>query len=296
LIIMDYSQIALSTLLAELKNTNNSDISVPLVRHMILNSIRANRQKFYHEYGELVIACDSRHYWRKDQFAYYKANRKEKRKDSSLNWDQVYAALEEVKSDLIKYFPYPVIDVHGAEADDIIGTLARWTNENEFVTDGLESGPQPVLILSGDHDFVQLQKFTHVQQYAPIQKKWVKAEGPVNHILTEHVLRGDSGDGIPNFMSDDDTFVTEKKRQKSMFEKDMVNWKTQPLSVWENTPYWENIQRNQTLIDLSNTPTDLQTRIINSYLEDRKHRNRSQLINYFMTHKMNIMMQSVGDF
>lgn len=171
-----------------------------------------------------------------------------------------------------------------------------WSVDNEWKQDGLEEGPQPVLILSGDHDFVQLQRYSHVQQYSPIHKKWVKADKPIEHILREHILRGDDGDGIPNFLSDDDTFVVEKKRQKSLFEKDMVNWITLPIDQWEGTPHWKNIQRNDMLVNLLRVPEALKTTIINTYLEDRAKRDRSQLFNFFMQNKMNIMMQHAGEF
>lgn len=296
MLIMDLSQVAISTIMAELKNTNNADISVPLVRHMILNAIRANRQKFYREYGELVLAVDSRHYWRKDVFPHYKASRKKSRSQSIYNWDQIFEAINAVKDDLQQYFPYAFIEVDGAEADDVISTLVQWTAENDYVDNGLESGPQPVMILSGDHDFIQLHRFSHVQQYSPIQKTFIKATEPISHILTEHILRGDTGDGIPNVFSDEDTFVSEKKRQKPIYEKDMVVWKTQPLENWENTPQWERIQKNQELIDLRYVPRKLQADIVLRYLTDKDKRDRSQLLNYFMANKMAVMMQSAGDF
>ena len=282
--------------MAELKNTNNADISIPLVRHMILNTIRSVRTKFKAEYGEVVLAVDSKHYWRKEAFPYYKQNRKKSRSQSVYNWDQIFAAINEVKSDLDQYFPYPFVDVHGCEADDVIATLVEWTNENEHQDNGLESGPQPVLIVSGDHDFIQLQKYSHVQQYSPIHKKWIKSEGKISEMLVEHILRGDDGDGIPNFLSDDDTFVEEKKRQKSIFKKDMDVWRTESLEKWNTTPHWEKIQRNKKLIDLQHTPDELKEQIISKYLNDRGRRDRTQLINYFMHNKMPLMMQCAGEF
>lgn len=296
MLIMDFSQVAISTIMAELKNTNNADISVPLVKHMILNNIRSNRQKFYREYGELVIACDSRHYWRKEIFPHYKASRKKNRKESIYNWDQIYTAIDEMKADLASYFPYAFIEVHGAEADDVISTLVRWTLDNDLVDNGLESGPQPVMVLSGDHDFVQLQKYPHVQQYSPIQKTFVKADISPDMMLREHILRGDTGDGIPNVFSAEDTLVTDGKRQKSIFEKDMVGWRTKSIDAWEGTPQWDRVQKNRQLIDLSYTPEDIQDQIVAKYLEDRAGRNRSQLLNYFMKHKMPLLLECAGDF
>ena len=295
MILLDLSQIAISTVLADLKGTTNVEVSVPLVRHMILNSIRAYKHKFGRDYGEIVIACDSRHYWRKDTFPHYKAHRKEDRSSSGLDWDAIYAAINTVKQELVDHFPYPVVEVHGAEADDVIGTLAAWTADNELEQNGLEYGPQNVLILSGDHDFKQLQKYTHIRQFAPIQKKWVTLDAPHSQVLMEHVLRGDSGDGIPNFLSVDDSFVS-KIRQKSIFEKDMVNWRTTTFEDWKGTPHEKNIERNRKLIDFTLIPDDIQTKIVDRYLSDRIGRDRTKLLTFFMANKMNLMIDHLGEF
>lgn len=293
---MDYSQIAISNIMMELKGGGKIEVDVPLVRHMILNTIRANRFKFFNDYGNVVIACDGQKYWRKTFFPNYKANRKNNRDKSSLNWDQLFGALNTVKEELKEYFPYPVIDVDRAEADDVIATLAEWTFENDLDSYGLDYGPQPFLIVSGDHDFVQLQKYPHVQQWNPVKKKFVRPEQSIDRVIKEHIFRGDTGDGVPNFLSDDDVFVTEGKRQKSIFEKDIVNWLQEPLSVWKGTPQWKNIERNQKLVDLSFVPDDVKADIVNKYQEVKAGRDRSKLMSYFMKNKMSVMMQHIGEF
>lgn len=295
MILVDMSQMAISTIMAELKGAKNAEISVPLIRHTILNTLRSVRQKFHREYGELVIACDSRHYWRKDVFPHYKSQRKDVRSTSGYDWDSIFHAINVVKTELTQYFPYPVVEVHGAEADDVIAVLAEWTNENEWRQNGLEEGPQPVLILSGDHDFTQLQRFKHVRQYSPIQKKWVTLDQPYQHVLMEHVIRGDKGDGIPNFLSPDDAFVN-KIRQTSIFEVDLAKWKTMSFDEWIGTPHEKNIARNRQLVDFSMIPVPLKEEIIQTYLKDRGQRDRSQILNYFMQNKMKLMIDYLGDF
>ena len=294
MIIVDYSQTAISTLMAELKGSANAEISTPLIRHMIINALRSYKVKYGSEFGNLVIACDNRKYWRKNLFPFYKANRKKARDDSGFDWHAIFEALNQIKQELDEHFPYPVIEVDGAEADDVIASLTFWSQENDLIQFGLDFEPQPVLILSGDHDFAQLQRFKNVKQYSPIQRSWVKVKENPEFVLTEHILSGDKGDGVPNFMSADDTFVN-GGRQKPIRKKDLEVWRTQPLSIWDGTPHEANVKRNIQMIDLRNIPTDVNESVINTY-EAQKTRNKSQLLNYFIANKMKNMIEHLGEF
>ena len=190
--------------MAELRGRTDAEISTPLVRHMIVNAIRSYKNKYGNEFGNIVIACDNKKYWRKKLYPHYKASRKKTRDDSGFDWSAIFEALNLIKQELSEHFPYPVIEVDTAEADDIIASLVVWTQTHDLVQQGLDVVPQPVLILSGDHDFVQLQRYPNVKQYSPVLRKWVKAVGNPEHDLMEHILSGDKGDGVPNFLSPDD--------------------------------------------------------------------------------------------
>ena len=114
------------------------DVNVPLLRHMILNVIRSYKNKFSEEFGdEVVIACDNRHYWRRKVFPHYKGHRKKARAASEYDWSAIFDALNIIRNELDEYFPYPVIDVEGAEADDVIGTLAEYSQTEEKTEDYL---------------------------------------------------------------------------------------------------------------------------------------------------------------
>jgi 5'-3' exonuclease len=295
MIIIDYSQIAISSLMAELRGHTDAEISTPLVRHMIINTIRSYKNKFGEEYGEVVIACDNKKYWRKKMFNQYKANRKKTRDTSGFNWSAIFEALNQIKIELAEFFPYPVIDVDMAEADDVIAGLVLWTQTNGMVQEGLEMTPQPVLILSGDHDFTQLQRYKNVRQFSPVQKVWIKADGKIDEILMEHILSGDKGDGVPNFLSPDDVFVS-GGRQKSIRKKDLELWKTQPISDWLNSEHGINIQRNSQLIDLRNIPQDIVEAIMLSYTLQHNIKSKTQLLNYFISHDMKHLMEHLTEF
>jgi len=295
MIIVDYSQTAISTLMAELRGRTDAEISTPLIRHMIVNALRSYKNKYGKEFGDLVIACDNKKYWRKKLFPHYKANRKKARDDSGFDWHAIFEALNQVKQELAEHFPYPVIETDTAEADDIIAALVMWSQEHDLIQEGLDMEPQPVLILSGDHDFTQLQRYKNVKQYSPIHRKWVKATENIDEIVMEHILMGDKGDGVPNFMSPDDVFVS-GGRQKPIRKKDLEQWKKLPISHWDGTPHEANIRRNSQLVDLRNIPEDIINSIINNYASQKGVRDKSQLLNYFIAHKMKNLMEHITEF
>jgi hypothetical protein len=297
MIIVDFNQTAISTLMAELAGRTDVEIRKDLIRHMIINAIRSYKVKFGAEFGELVIACDNRHYWRKDKFPYYKASRKKARQDSGFDWKLIFDTLAEIRAELHAFFPYQVIDVEGAEADDVIAVLSQWTQTNALVTEGLDEVPQPVLILSGDHDFIQLQKFKNVSQYSPIHKKWVKPDSTINSYLMEHIVKGDKGDGIPNILSEDDTFVTDK-RQKPVTAKKLEAWQQIALDDFHNhveVDVARNFQRNRYLIDFEYIPDTVRNNIVSAWTTQPR-KDRGQLLNYFIEHKMKNMIEHLGEF
>lgn len=295
MIIVDYSQTAISTLMAELRGRTDAEISTPLIRHMIVNALRSYKNKYGAEYGQIVIACDNRHYWRKKRFSYYKSNRKKARDASGFDWHAIFEALNQIKVEISENFPYPVIEAESAEADDVIASLVFWSQENDLVQEGLDMVPQPILIISGDHDFAQLQRYKNVKQYSPIHKKWIRLTATADVTLMEHILMGDKGDGIPNFMSDDDTFVN-GKRQKPIRKKDLEQWRFANLSQWTGTQYEANLRRNADLIDLRNIPPDLVSEIINIFTTQKDVRDKSNLLNYFIANKMKNLLEHISDF
>ena len=293
MIVVDFNQVAISNMMAELGGRRDVEVNLPLIRHMIINSIRSYKRKFGAEFGEIVIACDNRHYWRRQFFPNYKANRKKSRADSGFDWNSIFEALHQVRAELSEHFPYPVIDVDGAEADDVIGVLAEYSQTSNL--DGLLPSAEPFLVLSGDHDFNQLQKWSNVKQYAPVQKKFVKLTDKPEAVLMEHIIMGDKGDGVPNILSDDDTFVT-GSRQRPMKKDKVAEWKHQkPEDFITSDEMWRNFQRNRELVDLSRIPEDIKEAIIDSY-EKQKGGDRSGLLNYFIANRMKQMIDLIDEF
>ena len=279
MILVDLNQVLLAGLMAQIANQKGK-LDEHLIRHMVLNIIRTHVKNFKAEYGEVVLCCDNRKYWRKEYFPFYKANRKKTREKSSLDWHLIFDMLAKFKAELKENFPYKVIDVEGAEADDIIGTLVPRHAPHE-----------KILILSSDGDFLQLQQNYNVKQYNPSQKKYVISPNPIMD-LKEKIIRGDKGDGIPNVLSSSDCFVRDL-RQTPITQK--VLDKLMGESYLEQTETIKaNFVRNATLIDLSFIPVEIKEKIINTYEETKPA--KGKLLNYFIEHKLKNLMEVIEEF
>ena len=281
MIIVDLNQVMISTLMMQIGNHKNIKLEEDLVRHMVLNSLRAHKVKFSAEYGEMVIACDDKNYWRKQVYPYYKANRKKEREASELDWNTLFESLNNIRQELKDYFPYKVIQVDHAEADDIIAVLVK-----EYHSQG------KLLILSGDKDFGQLQKYPNVTQYSPVLKKYISCPNP-DLFLKEHILKGDSSDGIPNFLSEDNVFVM-GIRQSPVTSKRLAGWILQEPEQFCNEAMLRNYKRNQKLIDLEFVPDEIKTQTLEQY--NTQIKDRSKLFNYFIQYQLKNLMEHINEF
>lgn len=290
MIIVDLNQVMLSNMLMSLGKHTNATIEENMVRHMVLNSLRSYKAKFSAEFGELVIACDNTNYWRKQTFPYYKANRKKTQAASELDWKAIFECLNKIRQDLKDYFPYRVIDVEAAEADDIIGTLVYEFGVEEETLFGVD---EPILIMSGDKDFIQLHTHKNVKQYDPTRKKWVSHDNPDKY-LYEHILKGDAGDGVPNVLSSDDCFVL-GVRQKPLTQKKIDDLEVVGLDEKTDHPLFRNYMRNKKLIDLNFTPIHIREKVMEQY-NAQGNRDRSKLMNYFMANRLKNLMENISEF
>ena len=286
MILVDMNQVTISNLMMQLGSKRDNELDGNMVRHMVLNSLRAYRSRFHDAFGEMVLCYDSRSYWRRDYFPNYKSNRKKDRANSGLDWNVIFETLNSIRDEIKDVFPYKVLEVEGAEADDCIAAIVQHIAEtpSEF---------EHILILSGDKDFIQLQKHNFVKQYSPVLKKFVKDIDPDIYIR-EHVLKGDRSDGVPNFLSPDNTFVDEL-RQKPLSKKKLETWIDLDPSDFCSEEMMRNYQRNKTLIDLECIPSDLKANILEDY-QNAEHGDRSKLLNYFIKKRLKNLMNDIGDF
>lgn len=282
MIIFDYQQIAISNLMEQIGSSKTS-VDENLVRHMILNTIRTYVKKFKESHGpEVVIACDNRNYWRRDYFPHYKAGRKKARAASGHDWSSIFESLNKIRQELKENSPYKVIDVDGAEADDIIGILTQKYSANE-----------KIMILSSDKDFAQLQRYSNVEQYSPILKKYIKEPFPLVQ-LKQLIIRGDKSDGIPNILSPDDCFIT-ATRQKPITEAKIIVWLNQEPKEFCNADMLRNYTRNELMIDLTKIPEKVQNEIINTY-ETVKGKTKQEFVNYMIANRLKNLIEVAHEF
>ena len=281
MILVDLNQVLISNLMAQTRGKAENLPDKEMVRHMVINSLRGFNLKFKSQYGSNIVLCaDAGEPWRRDIYPNYKHARRKGRVDSATDWDNIFNVITEIKHEIAENFPYVMMYIEKAEADDIIATLVKHINE-------------PIMIISGDKDFIQLQTKTNVKQYSPIQKKFVGEGIDPKIFLHEQIIKGDRSDGIPNILSPDDIFLT-KEKQRPINKKRLEEWSTAdriPLGS-ETSKYYE---RNKRLIDLSCIPEELERTIINTY-RDYKIPSRSKLLPYFMKHKLKSLMENIGDF
>jgi len=275
--LLDNNQLVISSLYQTLKI--NPDINEDMIRHILLNTYRMYRTKFKNKYGEIVICHDGGKYWRKDIFSHYKANRKKSRDSSDLDWNDIHDIMNNLYQEVSETFPYKNIKIEKVEADDIIATLCEKYHIQENI-----------VIVSSDKDFQQLQRYPNVQQYNPMKKEFIKCENPENFIL-EHIIKGDSSDGIPNILSDGDTFVIEDKRQKPCGKK-KIGKIMESLDEYTSLENWN---RNQQLIDFNFIPDEIQESILIEY-DKEPIGERNNILNYFIDKRLKQLMEHIEEF
>ena len=296
MILVDYSQVALSNILSFQRELKGSESEIKnLIRHVTLSTLKSYKKKYGKEYGELVICCDGRKYWRREFFPNYKANRKKARDNSDLDWTLIFDTLSQIRDEIKENFPYKVLHLERAEADDIIAVMSKWCQTNALVQQGLVEEPQKILVVSSDGDFIQLQKYDNVTQWSPIQKKYIKATKKELHekTITHIVKAGD--DGIPNILSNDDVFV-KGERQKPVSAKRLQEFIENGFIACKNDEERRNWHRNQTLVDFEFIPEDVSKEIIDTYVNYKTTADKMSIMNYLIANKCRLLLDELEDF
>jgi 5'-3' exonuclease, N-terminal resolvase-like domain/T4 RNase H, C terminal len=274
------------TMQSELK-TDDAAKKKDLIRHIAISSIKSYKKKYSKDYGDVVIASDGRGYWRKDFFPHYKASRKKGREASDLDWKFIFETLNEIREDIKKYFPYRVVHVDKCEADDVIAVLSLETQEF--------GKHEPVMIISSDKDFKQLQKYDNVSQFSPYLKKQIKvSKKELNEWMIEHIVKGDSGDGIPNILSSDDVFVNEE-RQKAVSGKRLDEFFKDGFNACKTDVERRNWHRNATLVSFEYIPEDVKKIILDEY-EKPSSGDKNSVMNYLIKNKCRLLLDELEDF
>jgi len=121
MILIDYSQVSLANILSFKKELMSGDAkaTTDLIRHATLSTIKSYKKKYGKDYGDIVICCDGRNYWRRQYFEYYKSGRKKAREASDLDWHMIFDTLGVIRDEMKEHFPYKILHIDQCEADDI---------------------------------------------------------------------------------------------------------------------------------------------------------------------------------
>lgn len=297
MILTDFNQVAIANIMqfsGDLKKNQDNKSITNIARHAILSSLKFYKAKFQKEFGsEMVIACDSNNYWRKDIFPYYKASRSKQRAKSDLDWRAIFDALDLVREELKETFPYHVLRIPRVEADDIIAVLTQWAYTNKVKSTPLFDEPEPILIISSDKDHNQLHTYSNVRQWCPNKKSYLQAD---LNILNEHIARGDSSDGICNVLSDDDTLVTEGKRQNRMTAKRLEEFREKGREACQNDYERRNWDRNNHLINYNMIPDNIAESVVKAYQDSHPERDLNSIMQFLMYHNCAQLLDSIEDF
>lgn len=278
MILIDNNQVILSSIFAQTKG--KKDLDEDQVRHITLNIYRSIRNKFYSEYGELIICQDSSNCWRKDIFPQYKAGRKKTQQKDAADWNKIFDVLGTIRREIRETFPYKNISIQRCEADDIIAVLAKKYSPTE-----------KVVIVSSDKDFKQLQRYDNIKQYCLRKKQFLVEEDP-QRFLFDHIMYGDSSDGIPNVLSADNVFV-DSIRQRPISKKKLEKLYRQEEDL--GVEFERNWDRNSRLVDLDRIPEKYVTEILEAF-EESPIGARSNIFNYFVSNKLRMLMENIQDF
>jgi len=290
MILIDYSQVSLANILSFKKELMSGDEkqTTDLIRHATLSTIKSYKKKYGKDYGDVVICCDGRNYWRRQYFEHYKAGRKKARDASDLDWGLIFDTLSKIRQEIIDVFPYKVMHLDMCEADDIIAVLTQQTQEFGF--------SENVMIVSSDKDFKQLHKFNNVKQYSPLLRKMITAKkSEIHENYITHVVKGDTGDGIPNIFSKDDCFVT-GSRQTPVSAKRLAEFMEKGIDACRSDEEKRNWQRNQVLVNFEHIPEDIKKLILDTYLSIKPKGDKMSIMNYLIANRCRLLLDEIEEF
>lgn len=290
MILIDYSQVSLANILSFKRELMSGDpkVTTDLIRHATLSTIKSYKKKYGQDYGDVVVCCDGRNYWRRQYFEHYKASRKKNREASDLDWKMIFDTLGTIRDEIKENFPYKVMHLDQCEADDIIAVLTQQTQEFGF--------NENVMIVSSDKDFKQLHKFGNVKQYSPLLRKMITAKkSEIHENYITHIVKGDTGDGIPNILSKDDCFVT-STRQTPVSAKRLAEFMENGIDACRSDEEKRNWQRNQVLVNFEMIPEDIKKTILDSYLSSKPKGDKMMIMNYLIANRCRLLLDEIEEF
>ncbi len=278
ILLIDFNGVAINALAINPKDLPDKILTKEIGKHLVLNMILNVKKQFRSH--KVVICCDS-HSWRKSVYPYYKFKRKDILNNLKVDWKLIHEIIGEMYTDIKDYFPWMQIKIEGCEADDIIGTIARYYRDIG----------EEIIIISKDKDFQQLQTYG-CKQYNYATRKWLHCEDP-EQFLADQIMAGDQADGVPNILSADNC-LADGIRQTTLRKAKYDYYKE--LSLDTSTIYHKYWNRNKLMIDLSQTPKDLRLQIVDEFNLQYNNPKKSRVFDYMYQNSMINLIEFSGDF
>lgn len=266
-LLFDFNNLAIRSFFGVKEITEDpNDIQWGLWIYNVFNSIYQCMWKF-RNVEEVVLAIDDLNSWRKAVYSRYKESRKEKKKDDKIDWNELYKMMNKLANEFKHHFPFRVLKVKSAEADDVIGVLTKHMKN-------------PCVIIARDEDYFQcFAKKKNLRVYDPIsQVLYSPSNFPdIKDFLMKLVFCGQRKDDIPNIITPNDwglTETTEGKRKPGFGEvafnkiKDDLKGfidKGYTNNLYGRVDLSENLKRNRLLMDFDKIPNTIVDRILDAY-------------------------------
>jgi 5'-3' exonuclease len=245
---------------------DETNIQWGLWRYNCINSIMSTLWKIKNV-TEVIVAVDDKHQWRKSFYNRYKESRKKNKKKSSHDWNLIYKHINILAADLKHYFPFKLLKVKSAEADDIIAILVKkMDNDN--------------IIVARDEDYFQLfAQRKNLRILDPLKQVLYTPEDipDVKDFLLSLIFCGQKKDDIPNIITPDNWGLTEETEGKRRPGFGKVKWDKIKHDMkgfieagYVNKAYGlvnlsKNLKRNRILVDFDMIPKTIVNRIVDAY-------------------------------
>lgn len=267
-ILVDMNNLAVRMFCSNEVFSKTDNPNIALWKYITIDSLY--KFLFKENITEVILAVDDRRSWRKLYWERYKESRKGKRDKSGINWDVFHYEYDAFCEEIQRYLPFKVITVENAEADDIIGVLAR-KDDGEYV------------VVSNDEDYVQLIS-EKVRVYNPSKTQFIECENPEEFVIMK-CLMGQSKDDIFNIKTPEDWPVG--KRKPGFGEVSARKVMKEGWQEWLSKNNLEDrFRRNRILIDFYMIPNVMKTRILNAY-KSYKIADPSKIYDFFYKNNFN---------
>lgn len=289
-LIIDFSNITFKIFFGMKPDKNidlfQDDKNIFKFKHMVIMNLILYVKKFNISYKNVIIAIDDTSNWRTKYFKYYKYRRKLKRKGSDIDWNKFFEIQNELISELDENFEFNILKQKWCEGDDIVYHSAKHLSKY-----------YDVIVISRDKDLKQVLQLDNVKLFNIDKKSFIKSKKEDIKLSTMiHIMNGDAGDDIPNFISDDDTYYLPEKKSKRLGEKksEKIILNDELREMLKDEQIKNNYIRNKRLIDLNSVPKKIVERIIEK-IDNNKDVDISDTIEYLKENKMvNIINEIKG--